>query len=183
MRTFLIIGILEFIFLFTFAQEKNRHYPYEYKLRLFDSGKSLPIQIDTFILKNKTSNFSGQFIDDLLLPITHATVMAKSKGSNYIFFTDKNGKFSYPLLPGNYSIILQSGLYSTINLPLSWQGSTNYECRFNIRKRPKRGIFHIYSKKELSDSQIESIKNCLWYNTSDMKDCWRKDEYYIMKEI
>ncbi|MBK8788139.1 MAG: carboxypeptidase regulatory-like domain-containing protein [Chitinophagaceae bacterium] len=183
MKQFFVLSILFFLLALSIHGQTNKSYPFKYRLLMVDTVHASIVSVAPFEVKGRTALFSGRLINILNMPVCYATITAKGKDTSVFFGSNEKGEFSYPLPPGEYTLTVSSLQYSETSFHLSWEGAHGFDYLINLGKKPRGGVYNVHSKKGLNQSQLDKIKDCLWYNLSSPVNCGIASIYFVEGEF
>ena len=187
-QTILILSILFFVQCFGQKWDlnnvdKNEEYPYEYWLQFENLEDTCSYQ--------QTTNLESQNSVIKLLDNKGDTIMfANIKVINLENDTETNLTSDYKgyselfLENGKYRIEIRAMNYDNFNLEFEIENSEQVELTIKLGLAPELEVYQIDSKKELTETDILEIIECVRVNRDDFnKICSDLKKYRIMIHI
>ena len=185
--------ILIFFSLFSFSAlgqlkkvipaDEVKQFDYSYKFEIKDSaGGNSNISIERNPSSGRTHSFKGTIMDYKKQPIAFATILLKNKDNSFYTMADENGQFEIVASPGIYELSCSAVNYASLSESIKIDEEYDYILKIQLRSSLSHAIYNIYSKRKLTNQEIEGIKSCVIQNRDNPNKC-RKNEYYILIEI
>ena len=189
MRIYAILFL--FLIPLNMAAQKDSRYKFDYRILLdaLDTKSKMEFKQEPVEMSKPT--LRGVVRDNGSKPLSSAILQFTSPDSsrNRIIRPNSNGEFIFIADPGVYTLNV-----SAINCP-----GINGQFELHIHELLKADIvlpdirslisptyMHIYSVKELSEKEIELIKQCVENKRTakaDIYECEKKGEYHMAMEI
>lgn len=165
------------------AGQNFKNYPFVYRLGTASLNDKEEFKIDTLKNSEAVSTVEAVIKDFQASPVQFLTVIWKSNDTTITKTTNEKGMFSINLKPSIYELTITGAGYKTLIKKISIDKTSNYNLAIDLARQPTMNWYNIHSRKNLSQADLDSIKNCIQHNEQSPDKCKKKYDYYITFEI
>lgn len=161
--------------------EAGYKYIYEFQIEIKKNrGK---IAIDTLPNKSGINTVKGKLNNNKSEPMMGMTIILKCSDTTMVTTSDQNGNFAFTSKPSVYQLLVSGIGYDSLQMNIVLTKAYNVFCSISLAEQQSKPRYKIYSKRQLSEYQINSIRNCVRQNEPNINKCRKKHEYFITQEI
>jgi hypothetical protein len=163
--------------------DKNEDYPYEYWFQFENTEDTCSYQLTK---KQGTQNSTIQLFNNYGDTLVFANVKVINLGneSETTQISDFNGNTELSLEDGKYRIEVRAMNYDNFNLEFEIENGRQVNLNIKLGLAPELEVYQIDSKKELKETKILEIIECVRINRNDFhKICSDLRKYRIMMHI
>lgn len=163
--------------------QKPSDYKYIYKFQLPELNDSSRIVIDTTRNKNPLVSLKGKISDNRSEPVSFLTITIKNIDTTFYLTTNNEGLFETRIKPFLYELTIDGIGYKSFKISIKINGENNFNFKLILAKGKSLEWFDIYSKRELTQQEINTIIECAQSNGQNVYKCRKKNLYYVLIEI
>ena len=176
----LSICVLQSIFVYG---QTTAGYKYTYEVQIQINNGDNKIRIDTQANKANINTVKGKISNKKSEPLKVMTIRLKSSDTTLVATSDKNGFFSFTAKPSVYKLLVTGIGYNLVQENIILTKAYNVFCSIYLEEEQSITRYKVYSKNQLSEHHIKSIKSCIQKNGQSIRKCNRKGAYFITQEI
>tara|TARA_R110002072_G_scaffold123375_2_gene258643 strand:+ start:2121 stop:2690 length:570 start_codon:yes stop_codon:yes gene_type:complete len=163
--------------------DKSEKYPFEYWLQFENLEDTCSYELNE---NPESQNSIFRLFDnhgDTIIFAYFKLINLESE-SDTMAISELNGETELELKNGKYRIEIRAVKYDNFNLDFEIKNSRQVELKIKLGLAPELEIYQIDSKKELTESDILEIIECVRVNRNDFhKSCSDLKKYLIMMQI